>query len=131
MGPDPTRAYFWPAVNKRLTLFWLGYFLTQPDEIFLDPKGKTREKFGIFRGNFPNPNPNHRWLTRATKNWPDPTQVKNFDPYPSLLESWPKFYQWWDKNGVAMDERSKAPFCESNCAFNPPVMTAIFQPHIA
>jgi len=61
MGPDLTQAYFWPAVNKRPTRLWPGYFLT------------------FF------PNPNQRWLTwpnptRATKNWPNPGQ--NFDPKP-------------------------------------------------
>jgi len=39
MGPDPTRA-----------------------------EAKI-EKFDVFRGNFPNSNPNHKWLTR-----PDPTR---------------------------------------------------------
>jgi len=34
MGPDPTRAYFWPAVNKRPTRLWPRYFLTQPEAIF-------------------------------------------------------------------------------------------------
>jgi len=53
MGRDPTRAYFWPAVIRRPTSLWPGYFLTQPEEIFL-----TR------RGSFPNPNLNHRWMTR-------------------------------------------------------------------
>jgi len=37
---------------------------------------KKIESFDIFRGNFPNPNSNHRWLTR-----PD----KKFDPEPSLV----------------------------------------------
>jgi len=40
MGPDPTRAYFWPAVNKRPTRLWPGYFLTRPEEIFFRPEGK-------------------------------------------------------------------------------------------
>jgi len=31
MGPDPTRAYFWPAVNKRPTCLWPGYFPTRPE----------------------------------------------------------------------------------------------------
>jgi len=42
-----------------------------------DPKGKNL-RIGISKGNFPNPNPNQRWL-----NQPDPTQVKNFHPDPS------------------------------------------------
>jgi len=32
IGPDPTRAYFWPAVNKRPTCLWLGYFLTRREK---------------------------------------------------------------------------------------------------
>jgi len=65
MDPDPTQtdttlAYFWPAVKKRSTRLWLGYFLTQPKEIFFT----EREKLGIFRGNFSNPGPNQRWLTQ-------------------------------------------------------------------
>jgi len=35
-----------------------------------------REKIDVFRGNFPNSNPNHKWLTRP--------RSKNFDPDPSL-----------------------------------------------
>jgi len=67
--------YFWPTVNERLTRLWPGYFLTQPEEIFFHLKGKKIEKIYIFRGNFPNLNSNHKWLTRpdptqATKNWP-------------------------------------------------------------
>jgi len=85
--PDPTWAYFWPAVNKRPTRLWPGYFLTWPEDIFFDPKWK---KFAIFRGNFPTqtktvnswPNP-----TQATKNWPDPTQVKNFSSITNLHHS--------------------------------------------
>jgi len=33
--PDPTRAYFWLAVNKRPTQLWSGYFPTCPEAIFL------------------------------------------------------------------------------------------------
>jgi len=75
MGPDPTQAYFWPTINKRPSCLWPGYFLIQPKEIFF-PKGKI-EKFDIFRGNFPNSNPNHKWLTQPGS--------KSFDPDPSLL----------------------------------------------
>jgi len=38
--PDPTQAYFWPAVNKRPTQLWPGYFLTWPDVIFLIRRAK-------------------------------------------------------------------------------------------
>jgi len=40
MGPDPTRVYFWSAVNKRPTCIWSGYFLARPKEILLTRKGK-------------------------------------------------------------------------------------------
>jgi len=80
ISTNPSRAYFWPAVNKRP-----GYFLTRPEDIFFfDPKEKI-EKSEIFKGNFPNTN--QRWLT-----WPDPSSKKLtplrsnfFDP--SLLQS--------------------------------------------
>jgi len=75
MGPDPTQAYFLPAVNKRLTR---GTFRPDLKRIFW-PEEKKIEKFDIFRGNFPNSNPNHKWLTR-----PHPGS-KFFDPDPSLL----------------------------------------------
>jgi len=73
MCPDPTQGYFRAAVNKRLTRLWPGYFLTQLEKIFW-PEGKNW-KFGIFRGNFPNPN--QRWLTR-----PNLTRVKKIWPRP-------------------------------------------------
>jgi len=66
--PYLTQAYFWPAVNKRPTRLWPGYFLTWAKDFFW-PEGKKIEKFVIFRGNFPKPNSNHRWLTL-----PDPCQ---------------------------------------------------------
>jgi len=77
MGPDLTRDYFWPTVNKRRTRLWPGYFLTRPKEIFLTWSEKI-EKFDVFRQNFTNSNPNHKWMTphdptRATKigqSWP-------------------------------------------------------------
>jgi len=46
--PEPTQAYFWPAVNKRLTRLWPGYFLTQPKEILFDPNGKKLKNLGFF-----------------------------------------------------------------------------------
>jgi len=85
MGPDPTRAYFWPAVNKRLTCLRPWYFLTQHEESFLT-QSKKIEKFDIFTGNFPNSNPNHKWLTRPELQKIDPIWPgsKFFDPDPSL-----------------------------------------------
>jgi len=45
MSPDwlDPSLYFWPAENKRPTRLWPEYFLTQPDEIFFDPKGKIKK----------------------------------------------------------------------------------------
>jgi len=80
IGPDPIRAYFWYVVNKRPTHLWTRYFLNRLKDIFLIQREKI-EKFGIFWGNFQTqtqikdgwPDP-----ARTTKNWPDPTWVKNF-----------------------------------------------------
>jgi len=65
--PDPTQAYFWPAINKRPTRLWLGYFLTQPEEIFFWPEGKKMEKFDSFRGHFLNPN--LKWLSQTVPSY--------------------------------------------------------------
>jgi len=86
-GSDPTQTYFWPAVNKRPNRLWPGYFLTQPKEIFFDPKGKKLKNLTFLGEIFKiqtqtiNGWPN---LTRSTKNWPKPTWVKKFDLDPSL-----------------------------------------------
>jgi len=88
MGPDPTQAYFWPAVNKRPTQLWPWYFLTRPKDIFIDPKGKKLKNLGFIGEIFQTQTPNQkRWPdpTQATKYWPDPTLVKNFDPNPWLV----------------------------------------------
>jgi len=78
--PEPTRAYFWPAVNKRPTRLW-------PLSNFFWPEGKKIENFDIFRGNFPNSNPNHKWLTRPNPSHKKLTRPgsKIFDPDPSLV----------------------------------------------
>jgi len=49
--PDPTQAYFWPAVNKRLTALDPGTFRPNPKRFFLI----RREQ----------PDPSHKKLTRA------------------------------------------------------------------
>jgi len=71
--PDPTQPYFWPAVNKRPTCHWPGYFLTWPKDIFFDPKGKKIEKSSKPK---PKPEPQKIDLT-----WPG---SKIFDLDPSL-----------------------------------------------
>jgi len=88
MGPDPTRAYFWPAVNKRLTPLQPGYFLTQLEENILSWREKI-EKFDVFWRNFPNSSPNHKWLTQPEPQKIDPTRPRSkiFDPDPSLVHN--------------------------------------------
>jgi len=76
MGLDPNRAYFWPAVNKRLPLTHLLFDPTQRD--FFWSEAKKIEKFVVFKLNFPNPKPNLRCLTQL-----DPSH-KKVDPDPSL-----------------------------------------------
>jgi len=77
MGPDPTRAYFWSAVNKRLTHFWPRYFLTWPKENFLTWRENIRD------GPWPNLTRAYFWPTvnkRPTRLWPGyfPTQLEQF-----------------------------------------------------
>jgi len=63
--------------------------LTQPEEIFFDPKGKI-EKFDVFRGNFPNSNPNHKWLTEpgSKKFFLDPLLGRDDKPLASQCYAW-------------------------------------------
>jgi len=67
MGPDPTRAYFWPAVNKRLPRLWPGYFPTWPEEIFFWPEGNKIEKLTFLGEIF-------QIQTQTINGWPDPGQ---------------------------------------------------------
>jgi len=81
MGPDPTRAYIWLTFNKRLTRLWPGYFSTQPEAIFFDPKGKKLKNLTFLGEIF-------QILTQTINGWPDltrpepqkidPTRVKKF-----------------------------------------------------
>jgi len=57
--------------------------MTQPEDIFLIQREKIK-KFGIFRGNFPSPNPGQKWLTRPDEQkidltlfWPGPITTLN------------------------------------------------------
>jgi len=80
MGPDPTQAYFWPAVNSRTACPWPGYFLTWPHEIFFNPKEKNW-KIGKF--------------SKFISGWPDTTWVKTFLPGPiTRLQSLKSNSQW-------------------------------------
>jgi len=80
MGPDPTRAYFRPAVNKRPTRLWPGYFPTRPEAIFFYRKGK-KLKILTFLGEI------FQILTQTINGWPNPTRVKIFWPGPITTAS--------------------------------------------
>jgi len=73
MGPDPTRAYFWPAVNKRPTQVLSDP--TQPKVIFFDPKGKKLKNLPFLGEIF-------KIQTQTINVWPDPTWIKKFCPRP-------------------------------------------------
>jgi len=68
MGPDPTLAYFWPAVNKRPTRLRPMYFLTQ--------SGREKLKNFGFLGEI------FQTQTQTKDGWPDQTQ-------PEQQKSWP------------------------------------------
>jgi len=61
----PTQAYFWPAVNKRLTRLCPRYFLTQPGEIFLTWRAKSWKNLGLYGEIF-------QCQTQTKEGWPDP-----------------------------------------------------------
>jgi len=90
MGPDPTRAYFWPTANKRPACLWPKYFLTRPEEIFFYPKGKKLKNLGFSGGNFPNPYSNQRRLTR-----PHPSNKKLTQRKPGH-KFWPRSHHYFD-----------------------------------
>jgi len=81
MGPDPTRAYFWSAVNKRPSRLCPGCFLNRPKEIFFDIKGEKLKNLTFLGEIFQTqtqtidgwPNPGQKYLTR-THDYP---QVRN------------------------------------------------------
>jgi len=51
---NPTQAYFWPAVNKRMSRRWPGNFLIRPKDIFFDSKGKKLKNLTFLGEIFPN-----------------------------------------------------------------------------
>jgi len=69
MGPDPTRAYFWLAVNKGPTRLRPGYFLTQPEAIFFDPKQKKLKNTAFLGEIF-------KIQPQTINGWPDPCHKK-------------------------------------------------------
>jgi len=73
--PDPTRAYFWPAVNKRPTRLLPEYFPTQPEEIFFDPKGKKLKNLTFLGEIF-------QIQTQIINGWPNPSHKKLTQPDP-------------------------------------------------
>jgi len=100
MGPDLTRAYFWPTVNKRPNRLWPRYFLTQPRRDFLTRKEKI-EKFNILRENFLSPNTIHNWLT-----WPELLKIDPTWPESKFLAQTHHQYsgnsKFLRKDGVTM-----------------------------
>jgi len=101
IGPDPTRAYIWPAVNKGLTHLWHGIFWR--DNIFLI----RGEKFGTFSRNFPNPEV------------ADPTQLgpKSFGPDPALIwcikgHFWSRFYAFGKLECLRLNHSQLEWYCD-------------------
>jgi len=74
-GPDPTRAYFWPAINKRPKPS-LTRVLFDSIQGFFYPKGKNGKIWGFREKN-----------SKPKLKMADPTQLwsKNFDPDPLLF----------------------------------------------
>jgi len=75
MGPDPIQPKHtfdaqWIEADPSLT------------QVLFDPTRRVKiEKFGIFRGNFPNLDSNQKWLTwpdPSNKNWPLPDPGQTF-----------------------------------------------------
>jgi len=83
--PDPTQEYFWSAVKKRgQPAFNPGTFWPDIMRFCFDPKGKNW-KFGILRGNIPNPNP--RWLNNVNKKKLSRPGLLIFYLNPSLVQT--------------------------------------------
>jgi len=79
-GPDPTRAYFWPATNKKLSRLWpqdcLTPVLSDPTRRdFFDPRGKKLKNLTFLGEIF-------QIQTQTINGWPDLNRVKNFWPGP-------------------------------------------------
>jgi len=70
MGPDPTLNSR-PAVNKRPSHFWPGYYLTWSDDIFSYPEGEKMKNLVFLRGNFPNPEVAATQPKPSNKKWPN------------------------------------------------------------
>jgi len=66
----------WFKLKSSWSKVEMGPDPTEPKEFFLS-KGEKIVKFGMFKGNFPNPNPNQRWLSQ-----PNPTRATKIDPEP-------------------------------------------------
>jgi len=68
MGPDPTRAYFWPAVNKRPARPPLTQVLFDPTRrIFFWPNGEKLKNLTFLGEIF-------QIQTQTINGWPDPGQ---------------------------------------------------------
>jgi len=113
--------YFWPAVYKRLTRLDPGTFWPDP-KIFFFLTGK-KLNFFIFRINFPNLNPNQRWLNRPSpcnKNLTQPGS-KFFDPDHHWLHL--KNHWSWKKNFIKQHLKSMLKYSLTlNFMFVPAIM---------
>jgi len=85
MAPDPTRAYFWPALNKRPTSLWPENFLTSSE-------GKNMKNLVFLGENF---------QTQTKDGWHEQQKIdstqprsKIYDPDPSLLQ-YGNLSQYW------------------------------------
>jgi len=81
MDPDPSRVYFWPAVNK-------GWLVFNPDifwpilKRFFWPKWEKNWKFWDLGGNFPNPEE----TDQLDQTQFDLSNKKMTQPYPFLTQ---------------------------------------------
>jgi len=77
--PNQTKAYFWPAVNKRLACLWPGTFWPDPKRFFFIWRGKIK-KIHILGEIF---------QTQTKNGWPGSTRVKNIWLGPMTIFSEP------------------------------------------
>jgi len=82
MGPDLTRAYLWPTVNKRLT--HLGLLFDPTKRYFFVPKGKELKNLRFLGEIF-------QTQTQTIDGWPNLTRVKNIWSGP-ITTSWPPIF---------------------------------------
>jgi len=91
-GPDSTRTYFWPAVNKRPTCCRPRYFLTRPEDIFFDPKGKKLKNLKFLGEIFQIQMADPTWVKKF---WPGPITAYQDQLYPCPLWLLGNFFVWY------------------------------------